>query len=172
MRDYDLRDKATVGPGLRRFIDELGRERVHITLYEEFAADPLAMFRSIFAFMGVAESFTPEVRRLVPNREARSDRLNRTMGSPGVTGGAKRALPKRLQPAVRALAKLAFDLNRRTATRPPIDPGVLGRLRDEFRPELSLLSELAGRDLFAVWWNEPGGREPVAPSVSPYPSGG
>lgn len=172
MRDYDLRDKATVGQGLRRFVDELGRARVHVTVYEEFAADPAATFRSIFGFMGVDESFVPEVHRLVPNREARSKRLNRTMGSQSVTGWAKRVFPSRLHPAARRLAKFAFGLNRRPVARPPIDDEVLSRLRSEFRSEVALLSELTGHDLFALWWNESRGREFASPAVSRDPSVG
>ncbi len=163
MRDYDLRDKATVGVGLRRFIDHFGRERVHVTLYEDFATDAAATMRSVFDFMGVAESFVPEVRRLAPNREARSDRLNRTMGSPSVAGRAKRVVPARLHPAARALAGFAFRMNRRSAARPPADRFVVSRLRDEFRPEVTLLSELVGRELATVWWDQPSGRGSAAP---------
>lgn len=154
MRDYGLRDKATVGPGLARFIHEFGRDRIHVTLYEDFAAHPLSVFRSAFGFLGVHEGFVPEVQVMVPNRRARSNRVNRIMGSGRVVERAKRLVPTRLHPAARRMAMVGFQLNRRRATRDPVDPELLARLREDFRPEVERLSELTGRDLVERWWGD------------------
>ena len=59
MADYDLADKATVSPGLARFLAEFGRERVHVSLYDDFATDPQAVMRAIFSFLGVDAMATP-----------------------------------------------------------------------------------------------------------------
>jgi hypothetical protein len=154
MRDYGLRDKATVGPGLARFIAEFGRDRVHMSLYEDFASDPASVFRSIFAFLGLDVPFAPGVEVMVPNRRSRSRRLNKVMGSVDVVERAKRLVPARLHPAARRLAMMGFRLNRRRATRDPIDSELLARLREDFRPEVELLSDLTGRNLVERWWGD------------------
>jgi hypothetical protein len=152
MVDYDLRDKATVAPGLARFIDTFGRDRVHVSLVEDFGADPQPVLRSIFTFLGVNAEFQPNVGVHVPNRVARVDRLNRAMGSSRMIGGAKRIVPGFLHPLARSLATAAFRVNRRPAERPLLDLELRERLREEFRPEVERLSGLVGIDLRARWW--------------------
>ena len=152
MRDYDMRDKATISPGLARFIDAFGRDRVHITLYEEFAAEPEAVIGSIFRFLGVAEQPVAHVEVMVPHREARWGGLNRAMASQRVIGAAKRLTPAALHPVARRLAAATFRTNRRRATRPPLSTALQDRLRDEFRHEVERLSEILGRDLVEFWW--------------------
>ena len=152
MIDYDLRDKATVAPGLARFIDIFGRDRVHVSLFEEFRADPQAVLSSIFTFLGVESGFEPQVGVYVPNRVARVDRLNRAMGSRRLIGGAKRLVPGFLHPLARKAASATFRVNRRAVERPPLDPALRDRLREEFRPEVERLSDLVGIDLRARWW--------------------
>src|SRR5207247_5934048 len=118
---YDLRDKASVADGLARFLHEFGRDRVHVSLYDDFTADPKSVVRSIFGFLGVDTGFVPDIRVLVPNRRARSDRLNRLMASRRMIGAAKRVLPRRLHGAGRAFARIGFRANRALSQRPDIE---------------------------------------------------
>jgi hypothetical protein len=154
MRDYDLRDKATVSSGVERFIAEFGRDRLHVSLYEDYALDPQATIRSTLRFLGLNEQFEPKVVRMVPNRRARWDRLNRAMGAPRLVDAAKRLVPQRLHSRVRRVVEVGFGANRKVVARGPIDPQLLASLRDEFRPEVERLGELVGRDLLARWWGE------------------
>ncbi|MEA2677131.1 MAG: hypothetical protein QOJ81_1272 [Chloroflexota bacterium] len=153
MADYDLRDKATVSPGLARFIADFGRKQLHVSLYDEYAADPQAVVRSILGFLGVATEDVPQPEVSVAHREARWRRLNRTMASPRLIERAKRATPAAFQPLARRVAATVFQRNRRRAVRPPMPVPVRDRLRAEFRPEVERLSELLGRDLAAIWWS-------------------
>ncbi|HUP83131.1 MAG TPA: sulfotransferase [Candidatus Limnocylindria bacterium] len=153
MADYDLVDKATVGPGLDRFVDEFGRDRIHVSLYDDFAADAPAVVRSVLEFLGVSTTEAPRPDISVPHREARWGRLNRTMASPAVIGRAKRLTPSRLHPIARSVAATVFRRNRRRALRPQMPADVRDRLRAVFRSEVQLLSELVGRDLAAIWWS-------------------
>ena len=152
MAGYDMRDKATVGPGLARFVAEFGRERIHVSLYEEYSADPAAVIRSALVFFGLDTGEVPQPEISVAHREARWKRLNRGMASPGVIGRAKRLTPGLLHPLARRVATTVFRNNRRRAVRPPMPPELRDRLRAEFRDEVGLLSELTGRDLAAIWW--------------------
>ncbi len=152
MADYDLRDKAAVGPGLARFIAEFGRDRIHITLFDEYAADAQAVVRATMQFLGLppTDAARPEVS--VAHREARWKGLNTRMASPGAIGRAKRLTPAALHPLARRAAATIFRHNRRRALRPPMPIEVRDRLRAEFRDEVELLSGLTGRDLAAIWW--------------------
>ena len=163
MREYDLRDKATIAPGLQRFVDVFGRDRIHVSLYDDFAARPADVLRSVFGFLGVDAGFEPRIDVMVPNRVTRWDGLNRTMASPRVIGAAKRVVPRALHPAARAVAAVVFRNNRRRVRRPTMDANLRDRLRAEFRPEVEHLSVLVGRDLTEVWWGEP---RPAAAATS------
>ena len=165
MREYDLRDKATIAPGLQRFVDVFGRDRIHVSLYEDFAARPAEVLRSVLGFLGVDAGFEPRIEVMVPNRVARWDGLNRTMASPRVIGGAKRVVPRALHPVARAVAAVVFRNNRRRVRRPPMDAELRDRLRAEFRPEVEHLGDLVGRDLMEVWWGE--ARQASAAAASP-----
>lgn len=159
MRDYDLRDKAKVSAGLGRFIDVLGRERVHVNLYEDFAADPLAVFKATFRFLGVDDRFEPTVRRMVPNRTTRVDGLNRAMAAGHVIDLAKRLVPAPLHPAARRVVEAGYRANRRRVSRGSLDAELEAQLREEFRPEVERLSVLVGRDLIERWWGAEAARE-------------
>ena len=153
MGDYDLRDKAIVSFGLQRFLEEFGRDRIHITYFDDFARDSHAVYGSVFRFLGVAPTFIPQVAAMVPNRVARWSALNRAMGSPRLIAGAKRLVPGPLHGAARRAAATTFRLNRRRQARPALDRALRDRLRAEFRPEVHRLSELVGVDLVARWWS-------------------
>ena len=154
MVNYDLRDKATVAPGVARYIDMFGRDRIHVSLIDDFQADPQSVLGSIFDFLGVDPGFRPHVGVFVPNRVARVDRLNRAMGSRGFIARSKRLVPGFLHPMARSVAKVAFGLNRRRAERPPLDPALRDQLREEFGPDVDRVSSLVGIDLRARWWTE------------------
>jgi hypothetical protein len=152
MSAYDLRDKATVAHGLARFIAEFGRARVHVTLYDDYAARPDDVLRGVQRFLGIDEEVVLRADIQVPHRVARWESLNRRMASRGFIGRAKRLTPRALHPFARGVASAVFRRNRRRATRPPLPAPLLARLRDEFRAEVEQLSELTGRDLAAIWW--------------------
>jgi hypothetical protein len=159
MASFDLRDKAIVSFGLARFQSVFGKERVHVTLLDDFAANQMDVFRSIFEFLGIESGFRPNVGVMVPNRVARSSALNRTMASSNVISTAKRVVPRRLHDGARKIASSAFRANRRVVARPPMDPHLRDRLRTDFRPEVERLSELVGMDLAARWWSPSGSIE-------------
>jgi len=128
MAEYDLRDKATVAHGLARFIADFGRDRVHVSLFEEYAARPDEVLRSILQFLGVDPDIALRADVQVPHRVARWEGLNRRMASQGLIGRAKRLTPAALHPVARGVASAIFRRNRRRATRPPLQPALRGGL--------------------------------------------
>ena len=159
VRDARLRDLAVVSSGLARFVDIFGRDRVHITLYEDFARDPHSVFAATFGAIGVDPSHRVQPAIHVPNRRVVSRSLNRAMRSERLVGTAKRIVPRRLHPVARFLATAGYAFNRRATSRGPLDPRLLARLREDLRPEVEKLSALVGRDLADRWWPAPGSSE-------------
>lgn len=46
---------------VKRWYDRFGRDRVRVFLYEDLCSDPIGVAKEIFRFLGVDDSFTPEV---------------------------------------------------------------------------------------------------------------
>jgi hypothetical protein len=151
--DYDMRDKAIVSHGLARFIATFGRDRVHVSLYEEFAADSAAVIGAVLEFLQLTPPLaTPEVDVMIANRVARLSAVNRLLVSRRTISSAKRLIPRPLHPIAGRVASAAVLANRRVQPRRPLAPALRDRLRREFQPEVERLGELVGRDLIALWW--------------------
>lgn len=154
---------STYAPQLARFFDLLGRERVHVGLFEEFNAKRQATVDGVTTFLGLPPMSMDAVetwhnRTRYPRSVATLQRLNR-IGRPLVRhryaqhfGGAP-SLPSRL--ALRAYRRWHRFIAHHVLTEdtPP------GEMRQSTRTYLSRhlsarnagLSALLGRDLGALW---------------------
>lgn len=155
---YD--EVARLGKHVGRFFEVIGRERCHVVLFEDLAADPERVHRELIAFLGLAPVALPE---LPPQRESKGYRigwLQRLLKRPPVarTVLAGDHFRRRVSPAparepshaARAAMKARKALLRwNRAPAPPIR--VPDRLQREIRAQLAgdvaLLGRLIGRDL-------------------------
>ena len=128
------------------YFDTFGRERVHVILFDDWAADTPTEYRKTLEFLGVDSSFVTELGVVNPNRRVRSPRLHRLIAEPptAIQGAARTVVPARVR---RKLQRLLLALNNRVAPREPLDPAFVATLRTEFAPEIERLSALIGRDL-------------------------
>jgi hypothetical protein len=148
------RESARYADGLERWFEALGRERVHVVVFDDFARDTAGEFRRVLEFLGVDPDYQPAtfdtrnsshrqrlwVRRIVDSRMGNwltHDALGRVLGT---NSRARLALRFRQS-----------RLNRRAAPRSPLAPAVRDRLATELRPEVERLSTLLGRDLVGPW---------------------
>jgi hypothetical protein len=148
------RESARYAEGLERWFSALGRERVHVIVFDDFARDTATEFRRVLEFLGVDPDYQPEtfeahnsshrqrlwVRRIVdsgPGNWLTHDVLGRVLGT---NGRARLALRFRQS-----------RLNRRPAPRSPLAPLLRERLATELRPEVERLSAVLGRDLVGPW---------------------
>lgn len=126
-------EAARFAPGLKRFRRALGAERVHVVLFDDFAADPVATSQGVYAFLGVAAGFAPAGDPDVARRAVRPQALSQL---------------RRLRRRAPALVRL---LGSRTRThggaRSDAPPAVLDALRVQFTDDLRETAELIGRDL-------------------------
>ncbi len=127
---------------VKRFLDRFPADRVKIYLYDQYAADPLALLRDLFGFLGVDPAFTPDVsvryhRSEVPRFPALHGALVRGRKLSRLVPGPLRAV----------LRSLVF----RTGRRPTLGPGDRRFLEDYYRENVKHLGTLLRREL-STWF--------------------
>ncbi|MGH2994751.1 MAG: sulfotransferase family protein [Gaiellaceae bacterium] len=129
------------GHQLRPYFDAFPRDRIHVILFEDFAADPKGELGRLFAFLGV----DPALARP-------SERAVNVSGVPrnaavGAVIRAGRRLAPVLPAAVRGPAKAVLA---RGLDRPSLLPDERRRLVEAYREDVAELERLLGRSL-ARW---------------------
>lgn len=134
-------DRGRYDEQVERYLDRFPDEQLRIYLYDDFASDPEAVRRDLFAFIGVDPSFEPEERRVNVSGVPRSRWLH------GLLTAAQpvREVVAPLVPD--AVVDWANALKNRNLEKPPMDPAVRTRLIDTFRPHIRRLETLIDRDL-------------------------
>lgn len=138
------REQANYAPGVLRYLEVFGSERVHVILYDDFVADTPRAYREALRFLGVDDGFAPEFPVIHSNKRARSRRLQRLISYPPrpVRAVARILLTPQARVKVR-------ELNTSVEPRQPMDPGLRRALIAEFAPDVRRLADLLGRDLSA-----------------------
>jgi Sulfotransferase domain len=135
---------------LSRYLDLFARERLHVVVFEDLVSRTAEVMQGVFRFLNVDDNHTPP--ELAPANASmrprfhrayvqakRTSRWLRSSGGGRIVDWAKRAGAVRLfSPATGD----GFD---------PLSPEAAARLRDAYRDDVALLSELLGRDLLATW---------------------
>jgi hypothetical protein len=131
---------------LERYFEQVGRENVHVIVFEDFVRDTEACYREVLAFLGLSDSFVPSFKVVNPSKKLRSRTLAQLMRRPPL---ALRSLVRAvLPPKLRlALTQSVRDLNTKRGARPPLDPELRRSLLREYREEIERLGRLIGRDL-------------------------
>jgi hypothetical protein len=137
---------------LERYFSSFGRERVHVAIFEEFVADPVAGYREALAFLGLADDRSlsaGDFEIVNPSRRLRSERLRHLLARPPDLPRRiiSRTVPARARRSLHTWAKRA---NVRPVARPEMPAATRQRLEDLFDPEVRRLEALLGRDL-AAW---------------------
>jgi hypothetical protein len=133
---------------VERYLDAFGRDRVHVTLFEDFQRDTPAAYAEVVRFLGCDPGFQPAFPIVNRRKGARSAVFQGIVRDPPqlLRSAARRALP--LGARVR-LRNAAYRLNARPATISPMSDATRRRLRAELAPDVRRLAGLIGRDLGA-----------------------
>jgi len=130
-----------------RYFALFPRERIRIFFYEDYQRDPRTLLRAIFRFLGVDETFSPDLsERHMESRVPRSFGINRLLRQSGIWQAATRLSPRGLRKMVRP----AVFRPRATMA---LDPADRARLADFYRSDVGRLSTLLDRDLSG--WLDP-----------------
>jgi len=151
------RESASFSAPLQRWFDALGRERVHVIIFDDFARDPHASLRDVLDFLNVAPDYQPTsfASRNASHRQRRwVRRIVDSRAGNWVTHDAMSAVVGSNRRSRLALRFRHSRINRRIVRRELLDPALRQRLADEFRPDVARLSEMLGRDLVSLWLPE------------------
>jgi len=143
---------------LQPFLKLFPREQIHLTLFDDIRADPVAFYRGICEFLEI-DSFAPRTlsRRVNPRTVTRS-RMVHNLRCAIAGFMARSAATRQVRKALGSLGvdrtalKLFRRLNEKPGIVPPMAPETRRRLVEFFREENEALGELLHRDL--SHWNE------------------
>jgi hypothetical protein len=152
------RDTARYTEQVRRYFDVFGRERVHVIIYDDLAADVRSVYCRALEFLGVDSTrIETDFQVVNGNKSIKYPVLRGVLNDPLVRSTAvaiARRLPRPIFTAVRNVERRIWKFNSRSEKRPPLAPELHAQLKREFAPEVARLSELLGRDL--SHWSMPG----------------
>jgi hypothetical protein len=145
------RDTARYTEQVRRYFDAFGRERVHVILYDDLAADARGVYCEVLKFLGVdASRIETDFPVINGNKSVKHSALRSLLNDPLVRSTAVaigRRLPRRVFAALHDVDRRLRELNSRPEKRLPLAPEMREQLKREFAPEVERLGKLLGRDL-------------------------
>ncbi|HUT76230.1 MAG TPA: sulfotransferase [Polyangia bacterium] len=133
---------------LTRYLDVLGRDRVHVVVYEDFRDNTVGAYRDTCEFLGVDPEFVPTIEVVNANKRVRSRAMRRIARRPPE---AMRTVLHRVssQEMRRRAAATMRRINTRAEQRPPVRSHVSELLRPEVERQVRELDELIGLDVSA-----------------------
>ena len=118
---------------IKRFVDALGRERLHFVIFDDFASDTAQSFRETLAFLGVDDHFQAEF-----NLE-KADTIIRPMVLQQI---------RCAHPEVKKKLSTKTGLKaHKSPSRTPLPSELKVRLKAHFKEDIEKTGELIGRDL-------------------------
>jgi hypothetical protein len=156
---------------VRRYFEVFGRERVHVIIYDDFAANTAGAYQDTLKFLGLSAGPAKINFQLVnPASAPRSLFLRNLLNDPFLRRMAI-SMKSWLPPSLFAWGqktgiRLALS-NRRPAVRAPLPPELKLALRREFTPEVERLSALLGRDLTGWTKGDAANHDPSARVTGP-----
>lgn len=140
---WQYRRRGFYAAQLKPYFANFGREQLRIYLYEDYVSDPVGLMRDVFRFLGVDDSFVPDMSaRHNESKLPRSRALQVFLTEPR---RAKNLL-KPFLPA-RWSRSLGDRLRRQNLTRPTLPAEMRRRLIEVYREDIVELQEMLGRDL-------------------------
>ena len=151
------RDVARYADQIERFFDALGRDRVHVIVFDDLAADPAAVYRSTLAFLqldtDVDADDPPDFAVKNAHKSPRSQLTVRLLRNPPPLLRTVTRAVVRNQATRRALGFRAMELNADKRPRPRLSPELRRTLQAEVARDVGRLGVLLDRDLST--WLEP-----------------
>lgn len=150
---FHYRNRGLYYSQIKRYYEVFGRERVGVWFYEDLRDDPAKVVKSVFSFLEVDDSFTPDTSSRhnpagVPQNGTAARALMKATDT--TVGTIRKALPPTSR-VIPSIFKVRRAVQSRIFTEPPhIDPELREELISEYREDVLKLQELIGRDL-SIW---------------------
>lgn len=164
------REAARYSLQVERYFKVFGRERVHVVLYDDFAAEPAAAYRRTLEFLGLSDvPVLGSFKAVNGNKQVRNPVLRAVLNDPCVRRSVlaiRPWIPKLVFDALHDAEARLRKLNTASLARQPLDSDLRHRLNLEFAPDIERLSGLLRRDLSAwsrnaCWQNDLAAPAPV-----------
>jgi hypothetical protein len=135
---------------MKRYYNILGREQVHVYLYEDFQKESLSLIKRVFEILGVDSAFVPDISKrykksYVPKNPTMEKILYKARLQVDIS---KKYLPHRVRWRTQKLKDLIDRVARpNRISPPPIPQDVRSALLEEYRDDILRLGDLLHRDL-------------------------
>ena len=165
-RDWRLlqyRDVGCVGARCQVLLQRVDRSRVKFLLFDDFVADPLAVYRETLDFLGLPDDGRTVIKRRNAGQLAKSTIVQLMIREPRIE--ILRMMMIRLRRSERfkvigqALGRMRRS-NRVAVVAEELPASLRATLADAFAEDVRILSGIFGRDL--GYWLEPPAHEPAA----------
>lgn len=158
-RFLDYWEAGFLGRHVERFFDLVGRERCHVTVFDDFKADPGVAYRVALEFLELPDDGRTEFERHAESKDSRIAWIHRLMKRPPrslfflfdsedrevIAAGAGEPGP--FLEKVMAIRTKIIHWNRIPAGKPQVSERVRNEMRDMYREDVGLLGRLLDRDL-------------------------
>jgi hypothetical protein len=141
------RDLVHYAEQVERYLTLFGPDQIDLIIYDDFAADPAAVYANLLRSLGLDASHRPDFAVVNANKTVRSTLVRRALRT---TSPRLRAFGRLLVPGAAARARLrrrAHSLNTQHRPRPALAAEVRARLAGELEDEVRRLEQLLSRDL-------------------------
>lgn len=158
-RFLDYWESGFLGKHLDRFFSLVGRERCHVTVFDDFKVDPGREYRRVLEFLDLEDDGQTDFDRHAESKDSRIAWIHRLMKRPPrallwlfdsedrevIEAGAGKPGP--LLEKVMEIRTKIIHWNRVPAGKPQVSGRVRDEMRAMYRDDVELLSRLLGRDL-------------------------
>jgi hypothetical protein len=145
------RNVALLGQQVDRLFRMFGRDNVKILLFDNICESPSAVGRELQSFLGLTYVEDIEMPRSNVARAARFEFVDALLKrGPETVQKAKNSIKRLFGVKSLGVRRLVEGLNS-TRIQHSVDPDLRAEMQNYFRPDVSLLGELLGQDLFALW---------------------
>ncbi len=145
------RAMASLGTQLARLIEQVGRKRIHVVVFDDVTTDPAKVYRALLEFLDLPDDGRTRFSRKNTNREFRHAWAQAWVTNPPrwvmAWLEARQRKGKPRPEWAREIRRRLKRWNTRRAKRAPLSPPVRERLRGELAGEIEKLEGLLGQDL-------------------------
>jgi hypothetical protein len=146
------REVSRLADQLERFQASFPAAQIHLIFFDDLRTDARAVFDGVTRFLGIGPLEDARAVALNPAGTPRWWRLQHWLMHPTPPFDRLATILRRSGTA-HGMRGWMLSLNKRQAPRRPMDPDLRQALEHEFRPQVSRLQEITGRDLSS--WLQP-----------------
>lgn len=145
----EYRKQADFATQIERYFDVFGRDKVHVTLLDDYRANPIQAHTELLEFLDLDTdpSIMPdfEVVNAGASKDLRNFAIRRLLKNNDSLRRAIGLIPAKLRGHIGQTATAVTGS--KIDAKKPIDPELRRRLTDEFEPQIKRLATLIDRDL-------------------------